>query len=85
MLSIYAEVNEKFQKMYSGDDDRNELVEILDTMSQDAQNLWRDEGLFVESLIANNWQRSDFDEFCEREIMKRFSKEEAALSLAKVS
>lgn len=79
-MSIYAEVKRKFDKMYTGDDDRNVYDEILNLMPEDAQDLWRREGLFVESLIPDNWQRPDFEDFCEREIMEKFAKEEALRS-----
>ncbi len=64
--------------MYTGDDDRNVYDEIVDELPPDMQDLWRKEGLFVESLIPDNWQRPDFEDFCEREIMRKFAKEEAA-------
>ncbi len=80
-MSIYAEVDKKYNEIYSGDDDRNVIAEILGPMPKDAQDLWRKEGLFVESLIPDNWQRPDFDDFCEREIMRKFAKEEAARSI----
>jgi hypothetical protein len=81
MLSIYAEVRKKLSKIYSVDDYRNEIMEMLTPMPEDAQDLWRKEGLFVESLIPDNWQRPDFEDFCEREIMEKFAKEEAARSI----
>lgn len=80
-MSIYAEVKREFDKTYAGDDDRNVFDEILGPMPKAAQDLWRKEGLFVESLIPDNWQRPDFDDFCEREIMRKFAKEEAARSI----
>lgn len=80
-MSIYAEVRKKLSKIYIRDDYRNDIFEILGHMPKDAQDLWRKEGLFVESLIPDNWQRPDFDDFCEREIMRKFAKEEAARSI----
>lgn len=56
-------------------------MEMLTPMPEDAQDLWRKEGFFVESLIPDNWQRPDFEDFCEREIMEKFAKEEAARSI----
>jgi hypothetical protein len=76
-LSIYAEIKREFDKMYTGDDDRNVYDEILNLMPEDVQDLWRREGLFVESLIPDNWQCPDFEDFCEREIMEKLAKEEA--------
>ena len=79
-MSIYAEARKKLSEIYSGDDYRNEIMEMLTPMPKDAQDLWRREGLFVESLIPDNWQRPDFEDFCEREIMEKFAKEEALRS-----
>ena len=79
-MSIFAEVEEKYRKLKKFPDDFNGYEIILNTLNEYEQKLWRAEGFFVEELLPQNYQRPDFEQFCEREIMKRFAKEEAARS-----
>lgn len=78
MLSIYAEVNRKFDEMYRGEDDCNEYAEILSTMSQADQELWHDEAELAWGMRAQHGMRADFERIAERAIMERFAAEEAA-------
>ena len=81
-MSIYAEVEKRYRKLKKFPDDFNGYEIILNTLDETEQKLWRAEGFFVEELLHQNYQRPDFEQFCEREIMKRFAKEEAARSTA---
>ena len=86
-MSIYAEVEKrykelegKFNKYPDADTLFNPYEMIVDALDETEQKLWRAEGFFVEELLHQNYQHPDFEQFCEREIMKRFAKEEAARS-----
>lgn len=79
-MSIYAEVEERYKKLKKFPDDFNGYEIIFNTLNEYEQKLWRAEGFFVEELLPQNYQRPDFEQFCEREIMKRFAKEEAVRS-----
>jgi hypothetical protein len=81
-LSIYAEVEERYKKLKKFPDDFNGYEIILNTLVEYERKLWRAECLFREELLPQNYQRPDFEQFCEREIMKHFVKEEAARSTA---
>lgn len=88
-MSIYAEVEKRYKELkgkfkeYPDDDTLfNPYKMIVDALDETEQKLWRAEGFFVEELLPQNYQRPDFEQFCEREIMKRFAKEEAARSTA---
>lgn len=81
-MSIYAEVEERYRKLKKFPDDFNGYEIILNTLDETERKLWRAECFFREELLPQNYQRPDFEQFCEREIMKRFAKEEAARSTA---
>ena len=81
-MSIYAEVEERYRKLKKFPDDFNGYEIILNTLVEYERKLWRAECLFREELLPQNYQRPDFEQFCEREIMKHFVKEEAARSTA---
>lgn len=81
-MSIYAEVEERYKKLKKFPDDFNGYEIILNTLVEYERKLWRAECLFREELLPQNYQRPDFEQFCEREIMKHFVKEEAARSTA---
>lgn len=77
-MSIYAEVHKRFIELYSGDDDRNEYAEILDTLTLEEQSLWRSEAEFEFSYRAGRGDRPGYAEEAERAIMEHFAEEEAA-------
>lgn len=86
-MSIYAEVKKrykeiegKFNKYPDADTLFNPYKVIVGALDETEQKLWRAEVFYMEELIPQNYQRPDFEQFCEREIMKRFAKEEAARS-----
>lgn len=88
-MSIYAEVEKrykelegKFNKYPDADTLFNPYKMIVDALDETERKLWRAECLFREELLPQNYHRPDFEQFCEREIMKHFVKEEAARSTA---
>jgi hypothetical protein len=88
-LSIYAEVEKRYNELKGkinkypdADTLFNPYKMIVDALDETEQKLWRAEGFFVEELLHQNYQRPGFAQFCEREIMKHFAKEEAARSTA---
>ena len=84
-MSIYAEVEKRYNELkgkINADTLFNPYKMIVDALDETEQKLWRAEGFFVEELLHQNYQRPDFAQFCEREIMKHFAKEEAARSTA---
>lgn len=88
-MSIYAEVEKRYNELKGkinkypdADTLFNPYKMIVDALDETEQKLWRAEGFFVEELLHKNYQRPDFEQFCEKELMKRFAKEEAARSTA---
>ena len=79
-MSIYAEVNEKYNEISSGvpDNDRNVIAEIVGELPPDMQLLWKRETRFALELRCKYKGDSNFGPSCEREIMRKFAKEEAA-------
>lgn len=80
-MSIYAEVDKKYNEIYSGDDDRNVIAEIVGELPLDMQLLWKRETQFALELRCKHKGDGNFDQSCEREIMRKFAKEEAARSI----
>ena len=54
------------------------IFDILDLLSHEELSLFEREGGVTEALRPEFGLRPDFDQICEREIMRRFAKEEAA-------
>ena len=88
-MSIYAEVKKRYDELKGkinkypdADTLFNPYEMIVDALDETERKLWRAECFFMEELLHKNYQRPDFEQFCEKELMKRFAKEEAARSTA---
>ncbi len=78
MLSIYAEASREAERRRVYQDDCSPLAEYLDTLSAEDNELWRGEAAFALEYEREHWRDRDLDASCERAIMERFAKEEAA-------